>query len=265
MPSLRSVSCSKSSSVPGTKGRRPGAWGRGAGLVCTGKASACPSGRRALFLQEGSAASPVPCRGAASAGRRPAALLPGSSARDLGLCCRAGPGSVGRAVGCGTTSGWPGFCDSDARGIPPRCSRGRDALCACGSHPRGRHRRGPSRFPCPPLFRGHCLSRLEEWRLPRAAGAAWTPRTGCLQTGRQHLPGQFYLVPPLKEEIRQGFQSRGYSPQDHCPASFSPYILGSSDTLLGLSVSLADPCSSPGSYPAPHRARETSAPPSTLR
>ena len=170
--------------------------------------------------------------------------------------------------------GRPSFCNSDARGIrpgsgepatglapgAPRCSRGRDSLCACGSHLRGRDRRGP-RPPPPAPLQGSLLVQTEEGVFPRAAGAAWTPRA--FRRALTAPAGSVLSSTALKEEIRQGFQSRGYSPGDHHPAS-SLYILGSSDPLLGLSCLLADPCSV-RVLPSPHRARETPAPPSTLR
>lgn len=212
-------------------------------MVCTEGVRSPPAG--VPFLQEGRVAGvPLPCRGAASLqGRRPASPASGSLGQGTwGLCCGGRPGKRWGGLWAVAPLGRPGFCDSDARGIPPRCSRGRDALCACGSHPRGRHRRGPSRSPCPPLFRGHCLSRLKR-EAPQSGGSSLdSPHR--VPTDRPTAPaGSVLSSTALKEEIRQGFQSRGYSPQDHCPASFSPYILGSSDTLLGLSCLLADPCS----------------------
>ena len=127
-----------------------------------------------LLLQEGRVAGvPLPRRGAASLqGRRPASPASGSLGPGTwGLWCGGRPGKRWGGLWAVAPLGRPGFCDSDARGIPPRCSRGRDALCACGSHPRGRDRRGPSPSPCPPLFRGQCLSRLKR-EAPQSGGSS---------------------------------------------------------------------------------------------
>lgn len=215
------------------------------------------------------AGGPLLCR-AAPPGEQRGCFSAGSPASFA--CLRLPqPRDAGAGLWAAAPLGRPSFCDSDARGIgpgsgepptglapgAPRCSRGRDSLCACGSHLRGRDRRGPRPPPLPAPLQGSLLVQTEEGVFPRAAGAAWTPRA--FRRALTAPAGSVLSSTALKEEIRQGFQSRGYSPGDHHPAS-SLYILGSSDPLLGLSCLLADPCSV-RVLPSPHRARETPAPP----
>lgn len=123
--------------------------------------------------------------------------------------------------------------------------------------PEGERQERTQTPPLPAPLQGSLLVQTEEGVFPRAAGAAWTPRA--FRRALTAPAGSVLSSTALKEEIRQGFQSRGYSPGDHHPAS-SLYILGSSDPLLGLSCLLADPCSV-RVLPSPHRARETPAPP----
>lgn len=138
---------------------------------------------------------------------------------------------------------------------------GQDALCAFGSHPRGRDRTGPRPSPCPSPFRAHSLS--ARGHVPQHC--AGRPLHVLVQTEEGGSPEQreqpglptrgkfrWALTAPTRSVLSRtaskeehGFQSGGYSPGDHRPASFSLCILGSSAPLLGLSCLLADPCSVP--------------------
>ena len=170
---------------PGDQGPRGQEHGDGAGGWSARKASAalrpaCPSSRRG-----GWPASPCPAAGLLLCRVADQLRLPQApSARGRGGCgVVGGPGSGGE--GCGLWHHWAGRVSAT---LTREASRP-DAVGA-GTHfapvdPTRGVETGEDPAP-PPARPSSGVSACPDCRgrLPRAAGAAWTPRTGCLQTGR---------------------------------------------------------------------------------